>query len=106
MNESLSAERHRDIARIRGIIAPYRQYGALHLGGLPMITDDMVTFVRNDLIVFGGGVLAFLIIILTFIFRRIRWIALPLVSCFYSASIMIGVLGLIGWKVLSFHQTF
>ena len=25
VNESLSAERHRDIARIRGIIAPYRQ---------------------------------------------------------------------------------
>jgi len=106
VNESLSAERHRDIARIRGIIAPYRQYGALHLGGLPMITDDMVTFVRNDLIVFGGGVLAFLIIILTFIFRRIRWIALPLVSCFYSASIMIGVLGLIGWKVTVISSNF
>ena len=27
----------------------------LHLGGVPMISDDMVTFVRNDLIVFGGG---------------------------------------------------
>ena len=95
VNESRNLKRSKDIARIRNIIAPYRQYGVLHLGGLPMITDDMVTFVRNDLIVFGGGVLAFLIIILTAIFRKIRWITLPLISCFYSASVMIGILGLI-----------
>ena len=106
VDQARSAKRHRDIARIRDIIAPYRQHGVLHLGGLPMITDDMVTFVRNDLIVFGGGVLAFLIIILTAIFRKMRWIALPLLSCFYSASIMIGVLGLIGWKVTVISSNF
>ena len=71
-----------------------------------MITDDMVTFVRKDLIVFGGGVLAFLIIILTAIFRKLRWIMLPLLSCFYSALIMIGVLGLIGWKVTVISSNF
>lgn len=106
VNEMRSAKRHRDIALIRDIIMPYRQHGVLHLGGLPMITDDMVTFVRNDLIVFGGGVLAFLVIILTAIFRKIRWIALPLLSCFYSASIMIGFLGLIGWKVTVISSNF
>jgi predicted RND superfamily exporter protein len=106
VNEARSTKRHHDIARIRDIITPYRQHGVLHLGGLPMITDDMVTFIRNDLIVFGGGVLAFLIIILTAIFRKIRWIALPLLSCFYSASIMIGFLGLIGWKVTVISSNF
>ncbi len=106
VNKSRNLKRSKDIARIRNIIAPYRQYGVLHLGGLPMITDDMVTFVRNDLIVFGGGVLAFLIIILTAIFRKIRWITLPLISCFYSASVMIGILGLIGWKVTVISSNF
>jgi predicted RND superfamily exporter protein len=106
VNEARSMKRHRDIARIRDIISSYRNYGVLHLGGLPMITDDMVTFVRNDLIVFGSGVLAFLIIILTVIFRKIRWIALPLLSCFYSALVMIGFLGLIGWKVTVISSNF
>jgi len=106
VNEARNAQRHLDIAHIRDIIEPYRQHGVLHLGGLPMITDDMVTFVRNDLIVFGGGVLAFLIIILTAIFRKMRWIVLPLLSCFYSAFIMIGVLGLIGWKVTIISSNF
>jgi hypothetical protein len=106
VNEARNEKRHLDIANIREIIEPYRQHGVLYLGGLPMITDDMVTFVRNDLIVFGGGVLAFLIIILTAIFRKLRWIVLPLLSCFYAGLIMIGVLGLIGWKVTVISSNF
>ena len=105
-HEAFSEQRHRDIARIRDIIKPYRQHGVLYLGGVPMITDDMITFVRNDLIVFGGGVLAFLIIVLTVIFREFRWIVLPLVSCFYAGLVMIGVLGLIGWKVTVISSNF
>jgi len=106
VQEAKNEQRHLDIAHIRDIIEPYRQHGVLLLGGLPMITDDMVTFVRNDLIVFGGGVLAFLIIILTAIFRKLRWIVLPLLSCFYAGLIMIGVLGLIGWKVTVISSNF
>ena len=102
----LNDQRHRDVARIRDIIEPYRRHGALHLGGVPMITDDMVTFVRNDLVVFGGGVLVFLIIVLTAIFREMRWIVLPLLSCFYAGLVMVGVLGLIGWKVTVISSNF
>ncbi|SVC92010.1 uncharacterized protein METZ01_LOCUS344864, partial [marine metagenome] len=106
VHEAINEQRHLDIAHIRDIIEPYRQHGVIHLGGLPMITDDMVTFVRNDLIVFGGGVLVFLIIILTAIFRKLRWIVLPLLSCFYAGLIMTGVLGLIGWKVTVISSNF
>ena len=104
--EALDKRRHRDIRRIRDVIAPYRRHGVLHLGGVPMIADDMVTLVRNDLIVFGGGVLAFLVIMLTAIFREARWVALPLLGCFYAGLTMIGALGLIGWKVTVISSNF
>ncbi len=104
---SLSAGRRATIADVRSIIDGHRQEDVvLHLGGVPMIADDMVTFVKNDLIVFGSGVLAFLIVILTVIFRRIRWVVLPLVSCAYASVIMIGVLGLIGWEVTVISSNF
>ena len=105
-HEALNKQRHLDVAHIRDIIEPYRQHGVLYLGGVPMITDDMITFVRNDLIIFGGGVLVFLIIVLTAIFRELRWIVLPLLSCFYTGLIMVGVLGLIGWKVTVISSNF
>ena len=105
-HEALNRQRHLDVGHIRDIIEPYRQHGVLYLGGVPMITDDMVTFVRNDLIVFGGSVLVFLIIVLAAIFREFRWIVLPLLSCFYAGIIMVGVLGLIGWKVTVISSNF
>ena len=105
-HEALNKQRRLVVAQIRDIIKPYRQYGLLYLGGLPMITNDMVTFVRNDLIVFGGGVLVFLIIVLTAIFRELRWIMLPLLSCFYAGLSMMGVLGFIGWNVTVISSNF
>jgi predicted RND superfamily exporter protein len=104
--ENLIKKRNVDVELIRNIIEPYRQKGILYLGGVPMITVDMVTFVRNDLIVFGGGVLIFLIVVLTLIFREFRWVFIPLVNCFYAGLIMIGILGLIGWKVTVISSNF
>ncbi len=104
--DTLNEQRHLDIAVIRNIIQNYDDGGKLYLGGVPMITDDMVTFVRNDLIIFGGGVLAFLIVVLTIIFRELRWISLPLLSCFYSGLIMVGLLGLSGWNVTVISSNF
>ena len=106
VRDEMNQQRHRDIVKIRDTIAPYRQFGELYLGGLPMITDDMVTFVRGDLTTFGIGVVAFLIIILTVIFRELRWILLPLLSCFYAGLIMIGLLGFVGWMVTVISSNF
>ncbi len=105
-HEALNLRRHYDVINARKILQRYQETGVLYLGGLPMITDDMVTFVRNDLAVFGGGVLVFLILVLATIFREIRWITLPLLSCFYSGTIMIGLLGLIGWNVTVISSNF
>jgi hypothetical protein len=96
----------RDIARIREIIMPYEQYGTIHLGGVSMIADDMISFVRSDLIVFGIGVLVFLVVVLSVIFRERRWVVLPLVSCVYAAVFMIGLLGLAGWPVTIISSNF
>ena len=90
---ALSEQRHDDVAAIREILAPYRQHAVVHLGGVPMITDDMIAFVKKDLVIFGAGVLVFLMVVLTVIFRQARWVLLPLLSCFYAGLTMIGMLG-------------
>ncbi len=97
---------HRIIREVRSIIDGYRQYATVHLGGMPMIGDDMITFVRNDLIVFGASVFVFLVFVLTVIFRRVRWVLLPLLSCFYASVVMMGILGLIGWDVTVISSNF
>ena len=101
-----NAKNHENIEQIRNIMEGYRQYGTLHLGGVPMITDDMITYIKNDLVVFGFGVFVFLVVMLWIIFRRKRWIILPLISCIYAGLLMIGLLGLVGWQVTVISSNF
>ena len=66
----------------------------------------MMTFIKNDIIVFGAGVLLFIILTLWYVFRKIIWIMVPISSCFFSVLIMMGLLGLMGWKVTVISSNF
>ena len=99
-------QRHQDIMAIRTIMDNYRRDAELFLGGVSMIADDMITFIKNDLKVFGLGVLLFLILTLGIIFRSMRWICLPMLCCVVSAICMIGLLGWFGWEVTVISSNF
>jgi len=53
-----------------------------------MIADDMMTFIKSDIVVFGLGVLLFIIATLWYVFRKLIWIIVPISSCFFSVIIM------------------
>tara|TARA_B100001057_G_scaffold451974_1_gene495512 strand:- start:421 stop:2898 length:2478 start_codon:yes stop_codon:yes gene_type:complete len=97
---------HQNITEIRGIISKYGENAKIHLGGIPMIADDMMSYIKNDIVVFGIGVFVFIIFTLWFIFRNIKWVIMPLLGCATSVIIMVGLLGLIGWKVTVISSNF
>ena len=97
---------HENINEIRKIIKNYQDSAKIHLGGIPMIADDMMTYIKNDIIVFGAGVFAFIVFTLWFVFRSMLWVFIPLSSCFFSVLIMVGLLGLVGWKVTVISSNF
>ncbi|MDC1119703.1 MMPL family transporter [Gammaproteobacteria bacterium] len=94
------------IAEIRDLLDNYRGEAQIYLGGAPMIADDLVTFVRGDLSSFSFGVLAFIILALGLIFRKLRWVALPLACCAIAGVTMVGVLGLMDWRVTVVSSNF
>ena len=102
----LKKKNHKNILQIREIIKNYDQVGKIYLGGIPMIADDMMSFIKSDIIIFGLGVLLFIIGTLWIIFRKFIWIIVPISSCFFSVIIMTGLLGLIGWKVTVISSNF
>ena len=97
---------HDNISTIRTIIKKYKDVADLYLGGVDMIQDDMITFVRNDLMNFGIGVFLILVVMLGIIFRRIRWIVLPMLSCLFAVTSMLGLLGIFGWDVTVISSNF
>ena len=104
--DNLKKQNHENILEIRNVIESYKDIGKIYLGGIPMIADDMMTFIKSDIIVFGLGVLLFIMATLWFVFRKIIWIIVPLSSCFFSVIIMMGLLGLLGWKVTVISSNF
>jgi len=104
--DKMKKTRHQDIAEIRGIMDNFRQDAQLFLGGVSMIADDLISFIKNDLKVFGLGVLFFLILTLGIIFKKIRWIFLPVLCCAFSAISMMGLLGLFDWEVTVISSNF
>ena len=97
---------HQNISEIRDVIKRYGQNAKIHLGGIPMIADDMMSFIKSDIIVFGVGVFIFIVGTLWLIFKNIKWVILPLLGCATSVIIMVGLLGLIGWKVTVISSNF
>ena len=97
---------HENINEIRKVIDEYKNNANIHLGGIPMIADDMMSFIKNDIIIFGVGVLIFIIATLWFVFKKLVWVIIPLTSCLFSVVVMLGLLGLLGWKVTVISSNF
>ena len=108
--EKLKKEHNKNLEiyniEIRSQISKYKNIADINLSGIPMIADDLISFVKKDITVFGSGVFIFILITLWFIFRDVRWVIFPLLSCFLSIAIMVGMLGYLNWKVTVISSNF
>ena len=109
IKENQKIKNHENILQIRNLINQYKNGNSnpnIYLGGVPMIADDMISFIKKDIVVFGVGVFLFIILTLWFVFRSLIWIIIPLLSCFSAVIVMTGLLGIIGWKVTVISSNF
>ena len=97
---------HEMISNIRAVLDNHRDGAQIYLGGAPMIADDLVTFVQGDLRTFSSVVVLLIVVALGLIFRKVRWVAMPLACCAVAGTIMVGVLGLMDWRVTVVSSNF
>ncbi len=102
----LTVRQHGIIVAARAIMDKHRSSGEFFLGGISMIADDMITYIKSDLRLFGLGVFILLVVMLGFFFKSKRWIILPMLCCFLSVIGMMGILGTFGWDVTVISSNF
>ncbi|MEA3289381.1 MAG: MMPL family transporter [Campylobacterota bacterium] len=105
----LREKTHFHIVKIREILKQFEQEHPnikLHLGGVDMIADDMIEFVKYDLQTFGIMIVGLLMIILYILFRELKWVFIPLFICSVSIVITSGFLGLFGWEITVVSSNF
>ena len=101
-----ASEDHERVDAVRGLINGYRGQATIFLGGPDMITADMIDFIKSDLQVFGAGILLFIIATLALIFRQVRWVVLPLLTCGLCLTIILGFLSWIDWRLTVISSNF
>lgn len=107
--QHLSKLQHQEsllVGEVRQVIANHRGNTEVYLGGVPMIVTDMIAFIENDLMIFGVGVFIFLVVTLSIIFRKPRWVILSLLCCGTAVTTMIGLLGMMDWGVTVISSNF
>ena len=104
---AVAADRQSEVvSQVRAAAARHRDRAGIFVGGVPMIAADMVTFVRSDLVTFGGGILVFMVAMLSVIFRKARWVLLPMLTCCGSALFMLGLLAWLDWRMTVISSNF
>ena len=97
--DELRKSDHKNLEKVKATIAKFNANDELFLGGANMIADDMIGFIKSDLLVYGLSVLALLSFSLWLFFRQVRWIVLPMFICAVSAIFTTGIFGMFGWEV-------
>jgi len=100
---------HQMIVDMRSILKSFEKSHEevkLYLGGVDMIADDMVEFVKYDLRTFGGLIVVLLIVILYLLLKKVQWVVIALFICTISLITTSGLLGLFGWEITVVSSNF
>ena len=94
------------VQAVRDLVAQYEDKAEIFVGGVSMITADMIRFIQHDLVVFGLAVLAFMLIILGTIFRTWRFVIIPIAVCITSVVMMLGLVSWLDWRLTVISSNF
>ena len=104
--ESFREKNHQTISQIRKILSSHQEKAVVFLGGINMVADDMISFIRDDLKLYGSALIGLLIIVLFIVFRQIRYVVIPILISTLSIVVTAGLLGYFGWEVTVISSNF
>ncbi len=102
----IDKERNELIKKIRNIILNSDQNFTYYLGGIEMISNDVISYVKNDIVTFSLIVLLIIILILFLIFRRVKWVFAILFTSISSVYLSIGLAGFINFEITAVSANF
>ncbi len=106
IKSEIDNDRNNLINKIRDIINEGNQDYTYYLGGIEMISSDVISFVKNDIIIFTILVLLIVVSILFIIFRKIKWVIVILGSSIFSVFTMIGIAGYLNFEITAISSNF
>ena len=102
----IDKERNELIKKVRNIITNSNKDFTYYLGGVEMISSDVISYVKNDILTFSLIVLLIIILILFIIFRRVKWVFAILFTSISAVYLSIGLAGFINFEITAVSANF
>lgn len=100
------ARGHERVERVREVVNRYQNDAEIFVGGVSMITADMISFIKKDLVIFGSATVLFIVLVLAVIFRSVRFTVIPVVTCLTAVLVMLGLLSWLDWRLTVISSNF
>lgn len=98
--ESQNANNKQILEQIKNIKSDFEVGGdRLYLGGVRMISDDMISYIKEDLKLYGLSLIVLLALALWYFFRSVPLMLLALFICFASLASASGVFALLNFQI-------
>ncbi len=94
------------INNIREILKTNKKEYNYYLGGVEMISSDVISFVKSDIIFFSFLVLLLVLIILFIIFRKLKWVFVIITSSLISVYLAIGIISFFNIEITAVSANF
>ncbi|ABG42650.1 conserved hypothetical protein [Paraglaciecola sp. T6c] len=106
IEEQLKLTRQQEIKQIYQIIEPFKDDADLFLGGAYVLGQQMIDIIQSDLLLFGSAIGLAICLILFVLFRKIRWVVLPLLCCGLSVLLTVGLFGVLDFRATVISSNF
>lgn len=106
IESKLKAQRQQEIDKIYEFAEPFNNSAQIYLGGAYVLGQQMIDIVQSDLVIFGSVIGLVIIVLLFVLFRRIRWVVLPIVCCSLSVLLTVGLFGFLDMRATVISSNF
>ncbi len=106
IKSQIDQERQEFIFKIRNILQEGNKDYQYYLGGVEMISNDVISFVKKDILIFSIIVLLTVLIILFIIFKKLKLVLIILSTSIFAVYSMLGLISFLNFEITAVSSNF
>ncbi|MEG3766892.1 efflux RND transporter permease subunit [Alteromonas sp. 14N.309.X.WAT.G.H12] len=106
ISQALTKQRQREIAQIEAITASVNDRADTYMGGAYVVGQHLIDIIKSDLVTFGSAIVLVIILLLALLYRSVKWVFFPVLSCALSVLLTMSLFGLLDLRTTVISANF
>lgn len=106
ISQALTKQRQQEIAQIEAITASVNDRADTYMGGAYVVGQHLIDIIKSDLVTFGSAIVLVIILLLALLYRSVKWVFFPVLSCALSVLLTMSLFGLLDLRTTVISANF